>query len=46
MKLGDAYTQRANADEALHEYSHALQLHEGSARNRSNTSVVPLYANG
>jgi predicted ATPase len=26
IKLGDAYTQRANADEALHEYSHALQL--------------------
>ena len=25
-KLGDAYTQRANADEAWHEYSHALQL--------------------
>ena len=25
-KLGDAYTQRANADEAWHEYSHAHQL--------------------
>ena len=26
QKLGDAYAQRANADEAWHEYSHALQL--------------------
>ena len=26
QKLGDAYTQRANADEAWREYSHALQL--------------------
>jgi predicted ATPase/class 3 adenylate cyclase len=26
MKLGDAYTQRASADEALNEYSNALQL--------------------
>src|SRR6266704_3312252 len=26
IKLGDAYTQRANADEAFHQYSHALQL--------------------
>jgi len=25
-KLGDAFAQRANADEAWHEYSHALQL--------------------
>ncbi|HVB72101.1 MAG TPA: adenylate/guanylate cyclase domain-containing protein [Ktedonobacteraceae bacterium] len=26
QKLGDAYAQRANADEAWHEYIHALQL--------------------
>lgn len=26
QKLGDAYTQRANADEAWHQYSHALKL--------------------
>ncbi len=26
QKLGDAYTQRANADEAWHEYKHALEL--------------------
>ena len=26
QKLGDAYVQRANADEAWHEYKHALQL--------------------
>jgi len=25
-KLGDAYAQRANADEAWHQYSHALQI--------------------
>src|SRR5712692_5425070 len=32
QKLGDAYTQRANADEAWREYSHALQLMQEDPR--------------
>lgn len=31
QKLGDAYMQRANADEAWHEYSHALELMQQDA---------------
>ena len=42
MKLGDAYTQRANADEALHEYSHALQLMKEAPEIDDNT-LLCLY---
>jgi len=42
MKLGDAYTQRANADEALHEYSHALQLLKDASEGEDNT-LLCLY---
>jgi len=42
MKLGDAYTQRADADEALHEYSHALQLMKKEPEIESNT-LLCLY---
>ncbi len=42
MKLGDAYTQRANADEALHEYSHALQLLKDAPELEDNT-LLCLY---
>ncbi len=42
MKLGDAYTQRANADEALHEYSHALQLMKEAPEIEDNT-LLCLY---
>ena len=41
-KLGDAYTQRANADEALHEYSHALQLMKEEPELESN-ELLCLY---
>ena len=42
MKLGDAYTQRANADEALYEYSHALQLLKDAPELEDNT-LLCLY---
>ena len=42
IKLGDAYTQRANADEALHQYSHALQLMKEEPEIESNT-LLCLY---
>ncbi|HXL38440.1 MAG TPA: adenylate/guanylate cyclase domain-containing protein [Ktedonobacteraceae bacterium] len=42
MKLGDAYTQRANADEALHEYSHALELMKEAPEIEGNT-LLCLY---
>jgi predicted ATPase/class 3 adenylate cyclase len=42
IKLGDAYTQRANADEALHEYSHALQLMKEEPDLESN-ELLCLY---
>ncbi|HXZ05367.1 MAG TPA: AAA family ATPase, partial [Ktedonobacteraceae bacterium] len=42
IKLGDAYTQRANADEALHEYSHALQLIKEAPDIEGNT-LLCLY---
>jgi len=42
IKLGDAYTQRANADEALHEYSHALQLMKEEPELESN-ELLCLY---
>jgi predicted ATPase/class 3 adenylate cyclase len=41
-KLGDAYTQRANADEAWHEYSHALQLMKEESEVESN-ELLCLY---
>ncbi len=41
-KLGDAYTQRANADEAWHEYSHALQLMKEEPELESN-ELLCLY---
>jgi predicted ATPase/class 3 adenylate cyclase len=42
MKLGDAYSQRANADEALHEYSHALELMK-EAPEREGDTLLCLY---
>ncbi len=42
IKLGDAYTQRANADEALHEYYHALQLMKEEPELESN-KLLCLY---
>ncbi len=41
-KLGDAYMQRANADEAWHEYSHALQLMKDEPEAESN-ELLCLY---
>jgi predicted ATPase/class 3 adenylate cyclase len=42
MKLGDAYWQRANADEALREYSHALELMKEAPEIEGNT-LLCLY---
>jgi predicted ATPase/class 3 adenylate cyclase len=42
IKLGNAYTQRANADEALHEYRHALQLMKDESELESN-ELLCLY---
>ncbi len=42
VKLGDAYTQRANADEALHEYSHALELMKDAPEIEGNM-LLSLY---
>jgi predicted ATPase/class 3 adenylate cyclase len=42
IKLGDAYMQRANADEALHEYSHALQLTKENPELESS-KLLGLY---
>ncbi len=42
IKLGDAYTQRANADEAWHEYSHALELMKEEPGLESN-ELLCLY---
>lgn len=41
-KLGDAYAQRANADEAWHEYSHALELMKEEPELESN-ELLCLY---
>jgi tetratricopeptide (TPR) repeat protein len=42
QKLGDAYAQRANADEAWHEYGHALQLMK-EAEQSSDDDLLCLY---
>jgi predicted ATPase len=41
-KLGDAYAQRANADEAWHEYSHALQVMKEDPELENN-ELLSLY---
>ena len=41
-KLGDAYTQRGNNDEAWHEYSHALQLMKDDPEIENN-ELLCLY---
>ena len=42
QKLGDAYSQRANADEAWHEYGHALQLMKDDEQS-DNEGLLCLY---
>ncbi len=44
-KLGDAYTQRANVDEAWQEYRQALQLIKGEPheKDEDNTRLLCLY---
>lgn len=41
QKLGDAYNQRANADEAWHEYKHALQFISQAQQEEENNSAYP-----
>ncbi|HJT57688.1 MAG TPA: AAA family ATPase, partial [Ktedonobacteraceae bacterium] len=42
QKLGDAYAQRANADEAWHEYGHALEVMK-EAEQSSDGDLLCLY---
>ncbi|HKV59520.1 MAG TPA: AAA family ATPase, partial [Ktedonobacteraceae bacterium] len=44
QKLGDAYAQRANADEAWHEYTHALDLFLGGP-DMSKEDLLAYYTN-
>lgn len=46
QKLGDAYTQRANADEAWHEYTHALQLMRQGEREESSENGAQAKQEG
>ncbi len=43
QKLGDAYAQRANADEAWHEYSHALKLIQEDEAPERKDDLFCLY---
>ena len=40
MKLGDAYTQRANVNQAFHEYLHALQLMKAAPASEVESSTL------
>ncbi len=43
QKLGDAYAQRANADEAWHEYTHALKLIQEDEAEERKDNLLCLY---
>ncbi len=42
-KLGNAYAQRANADEAWHEYGHALELMQEVGQDNEQDDLLCLY---